>query len=123
MTCVWDGLCTGLNDINIKMSVHELANYVKLNNKETTKVKINGKTLTEQEINENVNWIKSISNINDGYWCSTSDPLFCLFCELFEVNLNHTYNKTLIQYIVDSKTTIHVKSNNNHFTYNKTTHE
>ncbi len=127
MTCVWDGLVFGLKTLDYNMNIHELVDFIKHNNKETSHVTINDRYLTKQEIIENMEHIKLISNINDGYLCSTSDPLFCLVAELFNINIIHEYNsiikgnnnKAIINYVTCSNKTLYVSSNTNHFSFNK----
>jgi hypothetical protein len=78
-------------------------NYLKSNNTHTNNVKIQGKNLTEKEIQENFEHIRnySESEIYKGYYCSTSDPFIILICELFKVNVEHQYCSVIINYTVD----------------------
>lgn len=129
MSCVWDSITTGLKLIRSDhISIQELHKFIKDNNKKTPNVKINGFILTEKEMAENMEHIKSINDIHNGYWCSTSDPLLCLVAELYNINIVHMYgstilnkfNKVNITYSMDSNITLHFESNNSHFSFVKT---
>lgn len=115
MTCFWDGLIKALNiDMTPVLFVDDL---IKRNCK-TTNVKWNNELLTDQNCQENLNAIKELnsSKLNNGYDCSTFDPVLFLVSELYSVNIHHTYDHHVIEYINSlSDRTIKVYSNRSHF--------
>ena len=113
MTCVWNGL---INKLKLNISVHNLYEKIKNENKITENVIINGLELTENQKKENYERISNISNIHNGYDMSTCDPLLILISELYEVNIRHAFNQYVILYFnTKANNTINVCSNNNHF--------
>jgi len=108
MTCVWDSLIKGLKNHmksiklkdNIKITPINFVCGLKQNNTRVRDILINNTPLTEQEIEENFEAIRelNVKKINDGYYCSTSDPVLILVCHLFKCSINHHYNKLIIHY-------------------------
>lgn len=113
MTCVWNGL---IHKLNLKISVCDLYEKIKNENKITENITINGVFLTEKQKKENYERITNINNINDGYDMSTCDPLLILISELYKVNIIHKFNKYDILYVnTQAIRNINVYSNNYHF--------
>ena len=114
MTCVWNGL---INKLKLNISVYNLYEKIKKENKITENVIINNQVLTENQKKENYERISNINNINNGYDMSTCDPLLILISELYEVNITHTFNKCKILYVntKSNNNNINVCSNNHHF--------
>lgn len=127
MTCVWDSLMRGLKyRNNIYEFVNELKSY---NNKDLLKnewanIKCNNEDLNLQMYEENKSHIESIDikNLNNGYDCSTCDPLLILICGMYCVNIDHYYLHNKISY-TNSKTNyksnkiITLRSNNHHMEF------
>ena len=123
MTCFWDGLLKKLkpNDfiksLNVKHKPNcdEFVMLIKSNNIKTPNVKCNDKTLTDQEIDDNIIRIKNIKNINKGYLCSSCDPVLILVSQLFSINIIHNFNGTEIKYInPHAKGQIYIRSDSDH---------
>ena len=103
MTCVWTGILQRLKDyklINTKITENEFAIFCINSTRKTPNVLINDTNLTEQQQEENYEAIQNINTnlITEGYWCSTSDPLLCLICDIYDVNIVHDYRNTIIKY-------------------------
>ncbi len=91
---------------------------LKKNNKYTTNVLCNDIELTKKQYEENFERINKIKKINNGYDCSSCDPLLLLICEIYEVNIIHHFNGITIKYLNKKclhKKSIHVSSNSSHF--------
>ena len=115
MTCVWNGL---INKLKLRINAYELCEYVKKNNIIVENVIVNEIVLTEQQKKENIERIKNIDNIHNGYDMSTCDPLLILICELYKVNIKHQFLNVIIDYkntTADRNNTINVFSNRGHF--------
>src|SRR5438132_35133 len=98
MTCVWKGL---IKKLKLKMKPEGLLNMVKKKNIPTKDILWNGEKISEQIQKENMEWIRSLSveNIHNGYHCSTCDPLLFLIAQLYNVSIEHHYQKTKIIYL------------------------
>ena len=118
MTCVWNGLIKGLK---LKIKPVELLKIVKDKATKTPNILWNGQKLTDQELDENLERIKNIENINQGYDCSTCDPLLFLICHLYNVNIHHKFMNHVMKYEhdTDSNTVLQVESNKGHFWFVK----
>lgn len=127
MTCFWVGILHSLSLSEYQLAKSEyipinnplkLVTLLKTNNQLTNSIKINDRSLSDQELTENHNAINeyNISNICDGYFCSTSDPFLCLVSQIFEINITHKFNDCDIRYTNDkSKKIVYYQSNNDHF--------
>jgi hypothetical protein len=128
MTCFWDGILKRISfnkinnvlDAKKRCNVQQFINLLKKNARKTTNVKWQGNKLSEKELVENLEHIKTfdVSTIRHGYDCSGCDPFLLLICELFKVNIIHTYCKHKIkyEYISNEKiNTIRFQSNRGHF--------
>lgn len=132
MTCFWNGILHSLstNEYQLVKSEYisindpiKLVTLLKTNNQLTSNIKVNDKPLSNQELTENYNAITeyNVSNINDGYFCSTSDPFLCLISQIFLVNINHKFNEHDIKYVNDkSNKIVFYQSNDNHFWFVRT---
>ena len=137
MSCVWDGILKALytdyyscQDKELKykimnLNVYTLVQLLKYNNIPSDKVLWktldNHCILTERQIEENYNSIKQIDekSINNGYDCSSCEPVFFLLCTIFKVNIIHNYNGVVIHYVYqdeqNGRKNYEFGSNNNHF--------
>lgn len=117
-TCVYDGLIKILHKNNLLQNItpSHFVTILKTLNKKTN-ILINNKKLSSKEQIENIERIKSIDNINAGYFCSSSDPILILVCDLYKVNIIHDFNGTIINYTNKKKSNIMLKvfSNSHHF--------
>ena len=125
MSCFWDTLLNRIKkeDIQTILSLHNPApkDFVTaLKNKtiSTENVLYGGIELSKQMKEENIEHIKEYDSntITNGYLCSTCDPFLLLITELFQIEINHHYNKTLINYQhkINNKYTIKIQSNKGH---------
>lgn len=118
MTCVFDALIFELcrlglwddeKNPNRKPTPLEFVQFICRNNCPTTNVKYNGESRPSlKQLQENKQRIASISEIQiqDGYLCSTFDPLMFLICELFRVNINHRFCGNMCRYSYESDETM-----------------
>ena len=129
MTCVPDGIIQSLTSeefekINLKkpISARSFMKAIKEHNKPTVNVMVQDKILTQKELNENVNRIREIdlNNLNNGYLCSSHEPLLNLICELFEVDINMNFNGSQVKYrnISNSTRVIDYSCSKTHFVAN-----
>ena len=97
MSCFWDTL---LKNINNYQSINEFIDFLKEKNKLTRNVLWNNLKLSETQYKENFNHIKDFNKntIQNGYDCSSCDPFLLLICELFEIEIIHHFNGTIINY-------------------------
>lgn len=100
MTCFWDGILQSLNnhDFNLigvpnKPNNRQFVQILKNKNTKTLHMKWNGKLISKNEINENVEAINcyNINTMNGGYMCSVSEPFLFLVSYLFKVKIIHRY--------------------------------
>ena len=75
--------------------------------------------LKEQELTEHIEAVNcyNIKGISGGHLTSTCDSFLLLICQLFKININHKYCKTMITYknSENVRRTINFKSNRGHF--------
>ena len=126
MTCVWQSLFSGL-DRNDRRSVGRctaLPRVLKSNNRKTSRVTVNGDSLTQQQLAENEEAVRSfnVSSINGGYWCSAFDPFICLYAEHFNIRVVHTFHTgARITYSVpDARYEIRLRSSRGHMSFRGT---
>ena len=124
MTCFWDGLMRGLQNCDFehlhtkKTNRIELIKILQKNNKETINVLWNKNKLNTKELKDNFTAVKqfNIKGIHNGHLCSTCDYMLLLICELFNVNIYHTYLKNTMKYEKKSnKVNLYFQSNKGHF--------
>lgn len=127
MTCFWDGIINSLdtNDLNkiqiqTKPTVDLFIEKIKSHNRKTKNVLWNNTTISEQQLEENYNAVKDYDQTtkNEGYYCSTFDPIIFLVSEIFELNIEHKYLKNIINYTHENYIkTVNYNSSRSHFTY------
>lgn len=103
MTCFWVGINRQLVRVlkeRVSRSPKTLAQYLKSRNTRTENVAVQGQKLRAQELDENFRHIQlyNPASVGRGYDCSTSDPFLCLLCEIYRVNIRHTYCGHLVEY-------------------------
>lgn len=128
MTCVWNALLMGIPKDSYQDGKHitqplQLVEYLKKYNCKTIHVKINGCLLSDKRIAENLEAVSSFnsSSIYGGYFCAFEDPFLFLVCELFKLNIKHTINGHVAEYIyydgVQSIKWIHLSSSSSHMNF------
>lgn len=96
MSCVYDRI---IKELKLKKTTPDkLLKYLQKNNKLTTNVLWQYEELSTKQLQENYNRIKEISNTDQGYDCSTCDPLLLLICELYCVSITHTFSDSMVVY-------------------------
>jgi len=95
MTCVWDGI---IKKLTLKMSALDLYQFVLYNNTIVNNILWNGNELSHKQKIENYDRIKEIKNIQNGYDCSTCDPLLIFIAWKYEIDIIHYYNGVTIYY-------------------------
>ena len=127
MSCFWNSLLNTIktedknkyfNTFDMSLTPHNLAVILKEINKKTENVLWNNEELTEQQMNENKEAIDNYNKntVNDGYYCSTFEPILFLLVEYLNITIIHDYNKNIIKYShkKNNRYTIHIYSNHNH---------
>jgi len=118
MTCVWDGLISILHKNNLLQNIKPLhfVTILKTLNKKCN-VKVNGIKVNKKQQIENMERIKCINDLQNGYLFSGFDPVLILICELYKVNISHNYCNHVIkyEYCGVSCKTLNVYSNSGHF--------
>jgi hypothetical protein len=128
MTCVWNALLLGIpkdlyRDGNNITQPLQLVEYLKKHNCQTNHVKINGCFLSDKRITENLEAISSFnsSSIYKGYLCAFEDPFLFLVSQLFKLNIKHSINGHIAEYIyhdgVQSMKWIHLSSSSSHMNF------
>ena len=108
-------LVSDLNKLNFNVDRKNLLSHIKTNNKKTNTVKWNGEPILEKMQNENYEAVAIINIDNNGYFCSTCDPLMLIICELYNVSIEHSFNGHNIKYtMTNSKHLIKLSSNCGH---------
>ena len=125
MTCFWDGIIRSLTqeDLQLLNSNKNINNkdfilLLKKKNKICNNVKWQEENLNEQLLKENYEMVKNFNenNINQGYDCSSCDPIMILLSELFNITIHHNFNGNIIKYTyIEPRKTINYKSNQSHF--------
>ena len=124
MTCVWDGILRSLRDEDfetfegpIPRTPRQLIRFFKGHNRVVTDIAWNGKEITPRNAAENVVHISNIE-LEDGYLCSSCEPLMFLLCSLFRVNVHHDYCNTRMTYETpQARTTLHYRNGRRHFVF------
>lgn len=125
MSCVWRGILEGLllnKLVPPNMMIDKFVEHIKGNNKRVQCISWNDTIIKEKEAEENFQRIEEVSRINKGYDCSTSDPLLFLVCDLYQINIIHSFCGIKIYYrqtINEPKTTLCFASNAGHFWFDK----
>ena len=129
MSCFWDSI---LNKVRIedfqkifnhsgKPNPETFAKMLIKENVKTENVLWNSQILKEQQLQENYEHIQefNVSNVNQGYDCSTCDPFLLIICELFEISIQHVYLGKTIEYthkknVFNNNYTIKLQSDKGH---------
>ena len=127
MSCFWNALLNTIltddkkkyfNTFDLHLNPHNLVIILKEINKITENVLWNNQELTKQQLIENKIAIEEYNKntINDGYFCSTFEPILFLLVEYLQITIIHNYNKNIITYTnkINNRYTIHIYSNSNH---------
>ena len=124
MSCFWDTLIKNIkkedltNILNITTTKPlDFCNGLKGMNCKTENVFWNGSRITEKQYEENIEWINEYqpNTIGNGYDCSTFDPFLFLIVELFQIEIHHHYNGTMIHYQnKNPRYSIKIQSNKGH---------
>ena len=126
MTCFWDAIISSLNkeDFTIlgqsnKPSIKDFIKLLLLKNVKVDNVKWNDKILTQKEIEEHFEAIKSytIDNITSGHLTSICDSFLLLICQLLRLNIVHYFleHKILYSNIHKTRKTLVFGSTKSHF--------
>jgi hypothetical protein len=97
MTCVWTALLAGLPADLFpgarKPPPEMFVSMLQAANRPTVRVCVNGRHLSDRNIDENMEWVRNLDprGVHGGYQCSTADPFLLLVCELFHVNIEHSF--------------------------------
>lgn len=132
MSCYWNAIMKGLDNNDLKKlnitnnikNPRAFASFLKDNNRPVENIFVGGIKLSKKEIEEMFNAVKEydINTTNSGYLCSISDCFLSLICELFDLNIQHTYCGINILYQNRSnkniKKTIMVSSDKGHMWFN-----
>ena len=129
MSCFWDSI---LNKVRIedfqkifnhsgKPNPETFAKMLIKENVKTENVLWNSQIMKEKQLQENYEHIQEydVSNVNQGYDCSTCDPFLFLICELFTINIQHIYLGNTIEYthkknVFNNNYTIKLQSDKGH---------
>lgn len=125
MTCFWDGIMKSLNKedesiLDIKdRNIYKLISKLKELNCETENMKWQNEKITDNQIKENMEHIKTydIKSARNGYLCSTFDPfLFLLSYKLSKI-INFNYCGCNIKYEPENSKdkTLNYTCNTRHF--------
>jgi hypothetical protein len=125
MTCFWDGILSLLHQKELKsvLNVNDkdnvgFINGLKKHNIKTVHVTWNVEKLSEKQHAENHEHIKNIDvlRINDGYLCSSYDPVLFLIAELFFASIKHNYKNHVMRYArKNAKIELEFASDTGHF--------
>ena len=128
MTCFWDGILNRLTQEDYALvgfypakNPRELIKLLQYLNRETPCCTWNDTKISEKEIKENFEHVRSFNpmSISDGYDCSTSDPFLFLVSELFSLEIHHTYLGRIMRYKpccnVQTRRIIRFGSDHGHF--------
>ena len=112
MSCVWQGILTAIkHDFSSHMEdemkhkiqaldIKSVLSLLKNSNRKTPHVTWNKEELSDKLMEDNLSHIDQLDAncLNDGYMCSTCDPIFILLCEIFNINIEHTYINNTMYY-------------------------
>ena len=127
MSCFWNALLNTIsnddkkkyfNTFDLHLNPPNFIIILKQINKITQNVLWNNQELTKQQLIENKNAIDEYdkSTVNDGYFCSTFEPILFLLVEYLQITIIHDFNKNIITYTnkINNRYTINIYSNSNH---------
>jgi hypothetical protein len=107
MTCFWVGLLNHLSSDDLlrlgtdrRPSENEFVRLLQNHNRFTPDVTWNGQALSAKQLDENKDGVAAIQPqlINQGYDCSTFEPVLFLLADLLQVTIIHNFNGTLVTY-------------------------
>ena len=85
MTCVWNAILSRMSGEEIQLLERKtpiaLVKWVKSLKMKTPDVQVNGNSLKQKEMEENIERIRNINNIYNGYDMSSSDPLLIVLSQ------------------------------------------
>jgi hypothetical protein len=85
MTCVWNAILSRMSGEEIQLlerkTPNALAKWVKSLKMKTPDIQVNGNSLKQKEMEENIERLKNINNIRNGYDMSSSDPLLIVLSQ------------------------------------------
>ena len=117
MTCVWDSLAAGLRQRFPQQaaSAASLLAHLKAHNTQPVTVLWQGRPLSDNQLEENVEAVNAMTVCASGYLCSTCDALIIACCHTFQVNIRHTYNQITLEYTVpNAALQLHISSDQAH---------
>lgn len=126
MACFWLGILNQLKKhhlVEFNTPV-QMAEYLKFLNRTTAaerRIFWNGERLTDLQIKEHKAHIEQyqVSQVHQGYWCSTCDPFLSLLAAHYSSNVEHVFDRTRIVYTPDPAfpvpRTFHFSSSKTHF--------
>ncbi len=97
MTCFWTGLVTALNRVlRPEDQIRDLPTFIRSlqsQNLAVTSVVWNGEVISDQFNRENQKAIGALNStqIQNGYDCSSCDPVLLLVAQLYDVDVEHLY--------------------------------
>jgi hypothetical protein len=101
MTCVWDSL---ISSLELKCTPHVFLAHVKDNLLPPVDVMYNKERLCERLLTEMYDAIANVT-VEDGYMCSTVDPLFFAVSQVFRVNVYVEFMGVMCSYEFVSSST------------------
>lgn len=124
MTCVWQALLAGMPadvfECGRKPTPLLFVKALKLANRATSSVRINGALLRPSELRENEEAVKAFKEdtIHSGYFCSACDPFLILVSDVYRVNITHRFLGSSIEYRTPGATRhIVVQSDSGHMSF------
>lgn len=120
MSCVWDAILLALKHhklVKAKTNIDTLVQYVKAQNTLVNNILWNGESFTDKQVTENYERIKELRHVNNGYLCSSCDPLLILICHIYGINIVHHIMGHIMTYQQRDKSGIQInfESDNEHF--------
>ena len=129
MSCFWDAILNKIKTQDFqkifnhsgKPNPETFAKMLIKDNVKTENVLWNSQIMKEKQLQENYEHIQEydVSNVNQGYDCSTCDPFLFLICELFNINIQHIYLGNTFEYthkknVFNNNYTIKLQSDKGH---------
>ena len=129
MSCFWDAILNKIKTQDFqkifnhsgKPNPETFAKMLIKENVKTENVLWNSQIMKEKQLQENYEHIQefNVSNVNQGYDCSTCDPFLLIICELFKISIQHVYLGKTIEYthkknVFNNNYTIKLQSDKGH---------
>ena len=110
MSCFWNAIIRETKQSQYKQygyqkpkNANELIGFLKQNNTKCKGVTWNSEELTNQFLDECQQSIKEMHDrAENGYLCSSCEPVMILICYLFKMDIDHKYNGNLMKYRIRS---------------------